>query len=90
VGPRDGLDDLEKIKFLTLPGLELLPLCRPARSQSLYRLRYLGSFTTAVEKLKVPNSRITQFCRYNYCMGRGGNVIIKYNRVEPWQYNHYS
>jgi hypothetical protein len=25
VGPRDGLDDVEKRKFLTLPGLELDP-----------------------------------------------------------------
>jgi hypothetical protein len=30
-------------KFLTLPGLELWPLVRPARSQSLYRLLYPGS-----------------------------------------------
>jgi hypothetical protein len=30
-------------KFLTLPGLELRPLGRPARSQSLYRLHYPGS-----------------------------------------------
>jgi hypothetical protein len=29
---RDGLDDLQKRKFLTLPGLELQPLGRPARS----------------------------------------------------------
>jgi hypothetical protein len=43
VGPRAGLDAVEKRKFLTLPGLELRPLCRPARSQSLYRLRYSGS-----------------------------------------------
>jgi hypothetical protein len=42
VGPRAGLDDVEKRKFLTLPGLELRPLGRPARSQSLYRLRYPG------------------------------------------------
>jgi hypothetical protein len=28
---------------LTLPGLEPQPLSRPARSQSLYRLRYPGS-----------------------------------------------
>jgi hypothetical protein len=28
---------------LTLPGLEPRPLSRPARSQSLYRLRYPGS-----------------------------------------------
>jgi hypothetical protein len=32
VGPRAGLDDVEKGKFLTLPGLELRPLGRPARS----------------------------------------------------------
>jgi hypothetical protein len=41
VGPIAGLDDVEKI--LTLPGLELRLLDRPARSQSLYRLRYPGS-----------------------------------------------
>ena len=40
VGPRVGLDDVEKRKFLTIPGLELRPLGRPACSQSLYRLRY--------------------------------------------------
>jgi hypothetical protein len=45
VGPRAGLDDVKKKKFLTLPGLELRPLDRPARSQSLYRLRYLDSLT---------------------------------------------
>jgi hypothetical protein len=44
VDPRAGLDGVEKRKFLTLPGLELRPLGRPARSQSLYRLRYLGSW----------------------------------------------
>jgi hypothetical protein len=36
-------DDVERRKFLTLPGLELQPLDRPAHSQSLYRLRYPGS-----------------------------------------------
>jgi hypothetical protein len=41
VGPKAGLDAAEKT-FLT-PGLELRPLGRPARSQSLYRLRYPGS-----------------------------------------------
>jgi hypothetical protein len=43
VDPRAGLDDVEKRNFLTLPGLELRPLGRPARSQSLYRLRHPGS-----------------------------------------------
>jgi hypothetical protein len=42
VEPRARLDDVEKRKFLTLLGLEFRPLGRPARSQSLYRLRYPG------------------------------------------------
>jgi hypothetical protein len=43
VDPRASLGDVEKRKFLTLPGLELRPLGRPACNQSLYRLRYPGS-----------------------------------------------
>jgi hypothetical protein len=43
VDPRAGLDDVEKRTFLTLPGLELRHLGRPASSQSLNRLHYHGS-----------------------------------------------
>jgi hypothetical protein len=43
VGPRTGLDDVEKRKYLTLSRLELRPLGLPAHFQSLYRLRYPGS-----------------------------------------------
>jgi hypothetical protein len=43
VGPRASLDDVKRRKFLALPGRELRPLGRPARSQSLYRLCYPGS-----------------------------------------------
>jgi hypothetical protein len=44
-GPSARLDDMEKLQFMTLLGLELAlgPLSRPTRSQSLYRLRYRGS-----------------------------------------------
>jgi hypothetical protein len=52
VDPRAGLDDMEKRNFLTLPGLELRHLGRPARSQSLYRLRHLGS-TVAGSRIKM-------------------------------------
>jgi hypothetical protein len=38
VDHRAGLGDVKKRKFVTLPGLELRPLGRPTRSQSLYRL----------------------------------------------------
>jgi hypothetical protein len=43
MGPRIGLDDVERRKVLPLPGLEPRPFGRPARSQSLYRLRSPGS-----------------------------------------------
>jgi hypothetical protein len=43
LGPRAGLDDMEKRKFLTLPQLELRPLGRPAINQSIYPLRYPSS-----------------------------------------------
>jgi hypothetical protein len=52
VDPRVSLDNVEKRRFLTLPGLELRPLGRPSRSQSLYRLSYPGSFTNAVSLSK--------------------------------------
>jgi hypothetical protein len=36
VCPRTGLDDVDKLKFLNLLGLEIRPGGLPARSQSLY------------------------------------------------------
>jgi hypothetical protein len=51
VDPR--ADDVEKRKFLTLPGLELRPLRRPGRSQSLYGLRFPGSFILQLIRLKL-------------------------------------
>jgi hypothetical protein len=53
VGPRAGPGDVEKRKFLTLPGLELRPLGRPARSQSLYRLSHPGSHHKTVKQVHV-------------------------------------
>jgi hypothetical protein len=55
VDPRAGLDDEEKRKFLTLPGLELRPLDRPARSQSISRLRYLGSCPYVIKCIRYYN-----------------------------------
>jgi hypothetical protein len=40
---RAGLDDVERIKISHLQGLELRTLCCSTGSQSLYRLRYLGT-----------------------------------------------
>jgi hypothetical protein len=43
MGPRVSLYEVEKRKFLTLPGLQLRRLGCPVRSQWLYRLSYPGS-----------------------------------------------
>jgi hypothetical protein len=43
LGPRTGLDDVERRKILHLPGFKLQPFSRRAHSKSLYRLRYPGS-----------------------------------------------
>jgi hypothetical protein len=40
MGARIGLDDMEKRKLLTRPGLKFRPVDRPARKQSLHRPRY--------------------------------------------------
>jgi hypothetical protein len=52
------MDDVEKIRLLTLPELELRPLGRPARSQSLYRLSYPGSSLSGLVSEKVISFRI--------------------------------
>jgi hypothetical protein len=43
VGPKTGLEDVEIRKILPQPGLELGSFGRPARSQSVQRLRHPGS-----------------------------------------------
>jgi hypothetical protein len=58
VEPRAGLDDVEKRKFLTLPGIELLPLGRPTCTQSLYRLHSSGSLLFENKKEMLPHTAI--------------------------------
>jgi hypothetical protein len=48
MGLKAGLDDVEKRKFLTIPGLELRPVGRPARSQSLSRLLCVSPLLTSM------------------------------------------
>jgi hypothetical protein len=49
VDRRVGLGVMERWKFLPLQGLELRPLGRQACSQSLYWLRYPGSYGETTE-----------------------------------------
>jgi hypothetical protein len=41
MGPWNGLDDIDKRKFMTVGRLELRPLCHPTRSHLLKLLLYL-------------------------------------------------
>jgi hypothetical protein len=62
VNPRAGLDDVEKRKFLTLTGLELQSLGRPARRKSLYPLSDPGSHIKLIVFVI-----IYLICLYLYC-----------------------
>jgi hypothetical protein len=53
VGPRAGVDVVEKGKFWILPELELRPLGRQSRCQSLYRLTFLSALEELITPLSV-------------------------------------
>jgi hypothetical protein len=56
VNPRAGLDDVEKRKVLTLPGLELRPLGRPARSQSHFTFAFRDFVSRSVNEEDCKNT----------------------------------
>jgi hypothetical protein len=82
VGPSADMEDVEKRKFLTLPGLDLRPLPRPARIQSLYRPRYPGSFATSrINLLSLNMSGEWVACYFNWAKKtklRGRNPQANY------------
>jgi hypothetical protein len=63
IGPRTGLDNVERRKILPLPGLEPQPLDHPSRSQSIHRLRYPGS-TSGSTVQSLPNADKEMPCTY--------------------------
>jgi hypothetical protein len=71
VGPRAGLDYVEKKKLLTLPGLELRPLGPPARSHSLHRLRYAVTTEIFLPKRWMDKTE--------YKMGGGSDIHYNYH-----------
>jgi hypothetical protein len=80
VAPKASLDDMEKRKFLTLPGLEAQLLSHPNRSQSLYRLHYPSSFHCCVS-LRI-------FCNADSCKLTPFNVRPKV--ISSWKVYLYS
>jgi hypothetical protein len=92
VAPRAGLDDLEKRKFLPPPGLELRPLGRPARSQSLYRLRYPGSTEMG---LLLISRRIFKSQQIGGVQSRDATVVCSWkylnmkSEIQPYYHEYY-
>jgi hypothetical protein len=78
VDPRADLDNMEKWTFLTLAGLELWTLGRPASSQLLYWLRY-----AAVQMLTKWNSINFK----SICSARQVYVILNYNKKKVITHN---
>jgi hypothetical protein len=74
VGSKANLDDVDKIRFLTLSGLEIRSLGRPARTQSLYRLRYPGSLLTHNIWKLVYNVKLTKCFKSWSVFGRSFNA----------------
>jgi hypothetical protein len=62
VDPRASLDDWEKIKFLTLPGLELPSLVQPVASRytdcaiPAHVCKVLPEYTASHSKVRTPNN----------------------------------
>jgi hypothetical protein len=67
---------MEKRNFLTLPGLELRPLGRPAHSQSLYRPWYPGSLIIGNMGGKENNKKME--------MGMYRTIIKEKETVSSW------
>jgi hypothetical protein len=91
VGPKAGLDDVEKRKFLIVPGFELRPLGRPARSQSLYRLRYPGSLLEDSSKKNRTIGNLNKMCGtvYEYIKKPVGLKLSLYSMkmYGRWKYS---
>jgi hypothetical protein len=82
VNTRAGLDDMENWKFLPPPGLELRPLGRSARSQSLYRLSYPGSSILLV--VQSIYHGIVGWLVKNESERMGKYVFVTLSEVQSW------
>jgi hypothetical protein len=72
VDPRAGLDDVEKRKFLTPPGLEHRPLGRPARI-------YFGS----VAKARVLYDSLPQTKQLVKC--NPSNTLLRFTKLPSYR-----
>jgi hypothetical protein len=61
VGPRTGLDDVEKRNFMTLPGHTLQPLGRSAHSHLQYQLKYCTTGTISNFRNRDLENKINSF-----------------------------
>jgi hypothetical protein len=60
MGPRTGMHDVGKRKFLTLPGLELRPFPFPFCSKLLYSLLYFSRFKFIISAIPKTLTKATK------------------------------
>jgi hypothetical protein len=84
------MDDVVKRKYLTLPELEIRSLDRPARSQSIYRLRYPG-FHIGFSKAQIGPRHIENSTNYVGVLSvrRQTYATIRMDQ-SPWEANSSS
>jgi hypothetical protein len=75
--PIAGLDNIEKLKFLTLLGLEPQPLSCPARRLFIYHLRYCESWL-----FMLCHTGLVYTISYKYNSG----ILIFWKIVEFWDW----
>jgi hypothetical protein len=85
VGPRTGLDDMEKRKILPLPGLKFRSLGRPVSIQSLYWLPYPGSLESGSKTENKTNARANFTHRGAHWTGDCVGPIASLETVEKRQ-----
>jgi hypothetical protein len=76
VGPRAGLDDVERSKILPIAGLELRHVC-PTRSQSLWGMSWLG---------KVGKTPLHVITLHKKCMKRPHARLVAVSNPRPTSY----
>jgi hypothetical protein len=95
VDPRAALNDVEKRKFLTLPGLELRPLDHPARSQLPYRPQKsqfrIAGILTEFQTKQLPDISLEHYFYTNlFGLCRSGQNTCSHHVCQSCEENGYN
>jgi hypothetical protein len=95
MGPRTGLDDMEKKEILPLQGLELKSLCRQARSSRYTDFTILAHIFSALRRNSRSQQRYTECFLINLtpsrlCASRGPQSRLAAERMRILPMTHHA